>query len=89
MARRRPHADEQASVEKLLDEARACVARMPATPGTRELRARLDQYRRAVEAWAVSAPTDDQRSALREQILAILKIANDSAPTLKVRKLPE
>lgn len=87
--RRRPDDDEGASLEELLQHAQSYVARMPPTAGARELRTRLEQYRRTVESWAMRAPTDEQREALRDQVLVVLGIAKTSAPTMKLRRPPE
>jgi hypothetical protein len=89
VSRRRPDDDAGSSVEKLLEDAQGYVARMPPTAGARELKTRLDQYRRTIESWAMRAPTDEQREALREQLLVVLGIAKTSAPTMKVRRPPE
>jgi len=79
--------EKQPPLEELLDEADRYVGRMPATPGARELRARLEKYRRTMGGWAVHAPTDEQRAAMREQLGEVLRIARNTAPTLK-RRLP-
>jgi hypothetical protein len=80
--------DRDAPVGQLLDEADACVARMPATPGARELRARLDQYRRVVAQWNQRPPADEQRRAMRDQVAEVLRIARATAPTLRTRRPP-
>jgi len=79
--------DEQSTLEELLDEADRYVGRMPATPGARELKARLEKYRRTIGGWAVHAPTDEQRAAMRERLGEVLRIARNTAPTLK-RRVP-
>lgn len=89
MARRGPGVDEEASIESLLEDAEGYVARMPPTAGSRELKTRLEQYRRTVGGWALRAPTGEQRAALRDQVLVVLRLAKDSAPTLKVRQPPQ
>jgi hypothetical protein len=45
------------------------LAALPATPKTRELQARADNYRRALESWGHMRPTDAQRDALRDLVL--------------------
>lgn len=78
-------AERERALQELLDEADRYVARMPATPGARELKARLEKYRRTVDGWAVHPPTDEQRAAMREQLSEVLRIARNTAPTLKRR----
>jgi hypothetical protein len=80
--------DRDAPVDQLLAEAEECVARMPSTPGARELRARLDQYKRVVAQWNQRPPADDQRQAMRDQVGEVLRIARTTAPTLRTRRQP-
>ena len=80
-------ADKLPALEELLDEADRYVGRMPATPGARELKARLEKYRRTMGAWPMHAPTDEQRVAMREQLGEVLRIARNTAPTLR-RRVP-
>jgi hypothetical protein len=80
-------ADKQPPLEELLDEADRYAGRMPSTPGARELKARLEKYRRTMRGWAVHAPTGEQRTAMREQLGEVLRIARNTAPTLK-RRVP-
>jgi hypothetical protein len=80
--------DEAARIVQLLEEAASHVARMPASPGSRELKGRLDQYRRAVRGWTVSAPTASQRDAMHEQIVAVLDIARQKGSTVKTKRPP-
>jgi hypothetical protein len=80
--------DRDAPVDQWMEEAEACVARMPSTPGARELSARLERYRRVVAQWALRPPTDDQRQALRDQVGEVLRLARTTAPTLRTRRHP-
>jgi hypothetical protein len=80
--------DETARFVQLLEEAASHVARMPASPGSRELKGRLDQYHRAIHGWTVSVPTASQRDAMHEQIVAVLDIAKQKSPTVKTRRPP-
>jgi hypothetical protein len=75
------------TTEEALAEAIDQVARLPPSPGIRELRSRLDQYRRVVQAWATIPPGDEQRRALREQVDEVLRIVRSTAPTLRRRPL--
>jgi hypothetical protein len=74
---------DRAEHDALLAEADARVERLPAGPGTRELKTRLDRLRRAVDAWGSRVPTEEQRAALQEQIEEVIRIARASAPTLR------
>lgn len=80
-------ADDDSLIRKMLADAEGYVSRMPPTPGSRELRARLDKYRLAFEAWSTRAPTDEQREALRDQIAEVVRIARSGAPTVKLKPL--
>lgn len=77
------------TIEHALFEALSWVNRMAPTPGMRELRTRLDRYRRVLEGWAISPPSSDQRRALREQVEEVRRIARNTAPTKRRRVLPE
>jgi hypothetical protein len=44
------------------------LASLPATPRTRELQARADNYRRALEGWKHVKPNPAQRLALRDLV---------------------
>jgi hypothetical protein len=45
------------------------LASLTATPKTRELRARAENYRLALAKWAHAKPTEAQRGALRDLVL--------------------
>jgi hypothetical protein len=75
--------DRRAEVEKALREAAAYVERMAATAGARELKTRLDGYRRALESWGRSRPSDEQAEALLECVDEVRRLAVGSAPTVR------
>jgi hypothetical protein len=77
------------TMEQALFDAMSWVDRMAPTPGQRELRTRLDQYRRVLEGWAISPPSSGQRQALSEQIEEVRRIARSTAPTRRRRVRPE
>ncbi len=80
--------DPRERVEQALSEAEGYVARMPATAGSRELKARLDGYRRALQSWSRSRPSDEQVDALVECVAEVNRIARVSAPTVRKRITP-
>jgi hypothetical protein len=53
---------------------------LASTPKTRELRARADTYRRTLDQWAHTRPTESQRLALRDLVIKL------HAQTVEVRK---
>jgi hypothetical protein len=73
------------AVEKALKEAESRVAWMPPTPGARELSGRLNKYRHIVAGWSGRSPTDDQIAAMRDCIAEVSRLANDAAPTARIR----
>jgi hypothetical protein len=77
--------DRRARVEEALREAAVTVARMPETAGARELKGRLEGYRRALEAWDRGRPTDEQAEALLECIHEVRRIAVTNTPTVRRR----
>jgi hypothetical protein len=48
---------------------------LPDSPKIRDLRARVQTYRRAVARWLTIAPSPDQRDALRELVLELHMLA--------------
>jgi hypothetical protein len=44
---------------------------LPATARTRELRAKAQTYERAVRAWAILPPSEEQRSAMVKLVLEL------------------
>jgi hypothetical protein len=81
-----PNMADRESVEQALKDAESHVARMPSTPGTRELRARLDAYRRSMETWRHREPTTEQLEALDVGLAEITRIARTTSPTIKMRR---
>jgi hypothetical protein len=82
--------DDKLMIEQALLEAGEYVARMPPSAGARELRARLESFRRAVESWGtVHRPTREQVAALVEQVNEVRRIATTTAPTLRRRIVQE
>jgi hypothetical protein len=75
--------DRRQEVEKALREAAGYVERMAETPGARELKTRLEGYRRALESWGRSRPSDEQAEALLECVDEVRRIAVGAAPTVR------
>jgi hypothetical protein len=83
-------ADDRARIEQALREAGEYVARMPSSPGARELRTRLESFRRVLESWGtVHRPTRQQVDALIERVDEVRRLATDRAPTVRRRKVEE
>lgn len=80
--------DDAKPLEQLLDEAAEHVARMPKSAGARELGARLERCRRTLQSWGAFRPSDEQREALRQQILEVVGIARNVSPTRKLHRGP-
>jgi hypothetical protein len=81
--------DDLARIDKAIEEAASHLARMPASPGRRELGTRLDKFRHIVERWGKDIqPTPEQAEALLEQVAEVKRLAADVAPTLRLRKQP-
>lgn len=83
--------DDKARIEAAIREASEYVARMPATPGARELRTRLESFLRVVQSWgAIQRPTKDQVDALLDRVNEVRRLAVSTAPTLRRKvKNPE
>ena len=77
------------SLQHALFDAMSWVDRMAKTPGQRELRTRLDQYRRVLDSWVANPPSPEQQQALGEQIAEVRRLARDTAPTRRRRVKPE
>ena len=83
-------ADDSERIEQALREAGEYVARMPSTPGARELKGRLESFRRVLEAWGtVHRPTRQQVDALIERVNEVRRLAMDTAPTVRRRRIEE
>jgi hypothetical protein len=81
-----PVPDDKERIEEALREAGEYVARMPPSAGARELKARLEKLRRAVESWgAIHSPAPSQVDAMIEQANEVRRLATDRAPTMKRR----
>jgi len=82
--------DDQARIDQALREAGEYVARMAPSPGARELRARLETFQRVLESWGtVHRPTRQQVDALIERVNDVRRLATDTAPTVRRRKVEE
>ena len=78
--------DEKARIEAAIREAGEYVARMPPTPGARELKTRLETFQRVVQSWgAINRPTQQQIDALLERVNEVRRLATNTAPTLRRR----
>ena len=82
--------DDQARIEEALREATEYVARMPSSPGARELKTRLESFRRVLESWgAITRPSREQVEALIERVNEVRRLATDTAPTMRRPKVKE
>jgi hypothetical protein len=82
--------DDRTRIDQALREAGDYVARMPPSAGARELKARLESFRRALESWGtVHRPTRHQVDALIEQVTEVRRLATDRAPTARRRKVED
>ena len=76
-------------IDEAIREAASHLARMPASPGKRELGTRLEKFRHIVERWGKdSQPTREQAEALLEQVAEVKRLASNVAPTLRLKKQP-
>ncbi|HEY5243759.1 MAG TPA: hypothetical protein VIJ22_19900 [Polyangiaceae bacterium] len=77
-------ADDRARIEAAIQEAGEYVARMPPTPGARELKSRLETFGRVLQSWgAINRPTVQQVDALIERVNEVRRLATNTAPTLR------
>jgi hypothetical protein len=82
--------DDRTRIEQALREAGEYVARMPTSPGARELKTRLESFQRVVESWGtVHRPTREQVDALIERVNEVRRLATDTAPTMRRPKIEE
>jgi hypothetical protein len=58
-----------AIVERSLHDTIERLSEMPAGPRVRELRAKAEGFERALRAWSVRPPTEEQRSTLLKLVL--------------------
>jgi hypothetical protein len=58
-------------VEQSLTDTLERLRELPAGPRVRELRAKVEGYDRALKAWSVRPPTEEQRSALLRLVLEL------------------
>jgi hypothetical protein len=58
-----------AIVEKSLADTLERLRELPAGPRVRELRAKAEGFERALHAWTVRPPTEEQRAALMKVVL--------------------
>jgi hypothetical protein len=60
-----------AIVEKSLGDTVERLSEMPAGPRVRELRNKAEGFERALRAWSVRPPTEEQRSTLLKLVLEL------------------
>ena len=60
-----------AIVERSLQDTLERLSDLPAGPRVRELRTKAEGYQRALRAWSVMPPTEEQRSALLKLVLEL------------------
>jgi hypothetical protein len=58
-----------AIVEKALQDSLERLRELPAGPRVRELRAKAETFERALHAWSVRPPTEEQRATLLKLVL--------------------
>jgi hypothetical protein len=58
-------------VEQSLNDTLERLRELPAGPRVRELRAKVEGYDRALKAWSVRPPTEEQRAALLRLVLEL------------------
>jgi hypothetical protein len=58
-------------VEQSLTDSLERLRELPAGPRVRELRAKVEGYDRALKAWSVRPPTEEQRAALLRLVLEL------------------
>jgi hypothetical protein len=58
-------------VEQSIHDTVERLRELPAGPRVRELRAKAEGYERALRAWTVRPPTEEQRSALLRLVLEL------------------
>jgi hypothetical protein len=66
-----PGIEEGQATEALLSEVAVALLRLPFEERTRGLHIRALQLKRRLDQWGPSMPTDDERRATRESILAL------------------
>ncbi|HEY3821631.1 MAG TPA: hypothetical protein VGL81_30905 [Polyangiaceae bacterium] len=80
-------AEDRARIEAAIREASEYVARMPPTPGARELKTRLETFQRVVQSWrAIHRPTTEQVDALIERVNEVRRLATSTAPTARRKR---
>jgi hypothetical protein len=60
-----------AIVEQSLNDTIERLRELPAGPRVRELRAKVEGYERALRAWTVRPPSEEQRAALLKLVLEL------------------
>ena len=55
----------------LLDAIDQALAKVPDSPQKRQLGSKAEAYRRTLQSWRVHAPSQDQRDALYEMVIAL------------------
>jgi hypothetical protein len=76
--------DSKARIEAALREASEYVARLPPTPGARELKGRLESFSRVLRSWgSIHEPTSQQVEALIDRVEEVRRLATSSAPTVR------
>lgn len=77
--------DSRAAIDAAMTEAAEHVARMPKSPGARELGARLERFRAVMKRWETIPPDAEQVEALRAWVAEVTNLARTTSPTRRYR----
>jgi hypothetical protein len=79
-------ADDLGRIDRALARAESHLSRMQPSTVTQRLKGVLDSFRRTVNGWATSPPSDGEAAALREQVEQVLRLASSESPTVRLRR---
>jgi hypothetical protein len=65
------HSTRLSIVKQSLDDSLERLRELPATPRVRELRTKAQAYERAVQAWNLRPPSEEQRSTMVKLVLEL------------------
>jgi len=80
-------ADDRGRIEQALAHAEVHVGRMQPSSVTQQLKEILESFRRRVEDWDASPPSDEEVRALRQHVEQTLQLAKATSPTVRMRRL--